>query len=273
MSKKSPRFLRLEPAPEPRDPRFIDVILLVLLVLFERVWLFRRLGCTSSLSGLFEVEELGESMGPLMDASMSTSRSWCGGGYANDERNRRCLGVENDRIGLWLFLSRSRNHGRLPYDLRAGAPWLLFLFLIFIIAIPTGRVCSIKTFGGPLPDPPTLSVIEAEVLLPAARDLACSDAAFLYRFVTERAAALKAERSSSGGCWLRRGERREKATDIEREEKRSSERLWQVRQEICTPPQSPSRPAPAAPTLQAADPEFDIGSAEALTSKDGVGGA
>ena len=87
MSKKSPRFLRFEPAPEPRDPRFIDVILLVLLLLFERVWLFRRLGWTSSLRGLLDVDELGESTGPLLDPSMSTSRSWCDGGYANDERN------------------------------------------------------------------------------------------------------------------------------------------------------------------------------------------
>lgn len=78
--------------------------------------------------------------------------------------------MDNDRIELWWFLSHSRSHGRLPYDLRAGASWLLFLFLIFIIAIPAGGMCSIKTLGGPLPDPPTLSVIEAEVLLVEERE-------------------------------------------------------------------------------------------------------
>ena len=84
MSKKSPRFLRLEPAPEPKEPRLMDAILLLLLLLVER--LFRRLEWTSSLRGLAAVEELGESLGGLLEVSMSTSRSWFGGGYASEER-------------------------------------------------------------------------------------------------------------------------------------------------------------------------------------------
>jgi hypothetical protein len=86
MSKKSPRFLRLDPAPEPREPRLIEAILLLLLLLFERLWLFRLLEWTSSLTGLLEVEEFGESVAGLLEASMSTSRSWCGGGYDIEER-------------------------------------------------------------------------------------------------------------------------------------------------------------------------------------------
>ena len=63
------------------------LLLLLLLLLFDRLWLFRRLECTSSLTGFADVEELGESIGGLLEASISTSRSWFGGGYASDERN------------------------------------------------------------------------------------------------------------------------------------------------------------------------------------------